>query len=332
MKSRQRRAGFTLIELLVVIGIILVLATLAIFIAPRLSDDERITRSSDQLQGWFMIQKNRAHRDQIPRGIRLVPDPEHPNFVTHLYYIEQPEDWKGGTIQIPSPFAPGDPPLPPPLLPGSLATCFVANKDLLNEGIVTPGDNLLLDSYETVPLNSHRIYQVEFLPQNGNRPAGTRLVFGAQDNSVPSSYRPVAGPIGPGEANFRIVRQPRVMVGEQPLQLPREAVIDLANNFGFPALTTDGANTVLPGGSLDILFGSRGQVIGANAIGGKIILRLRGVGADWNMPSDQGDQILIVIHTRTGMVTTHPVNISPPFGMPGHDPYMFVRDGKASGM
>lgn len=327
MKKMHSRSGFTLLELLVVIGVILVLATLALFIAPRLNDDQRIVRGSDLIQGWMLIQKQRAHRDQVPRGIRLVPNADNPRFVSEMHYIEQPEDWKGGSLQVPSPFVPGDPPIPlgaPPL-----ATAFIANKDLVNEGVVSAGDYLVLDSYETVPLNSHRIFQAQYLPANGSRPAGTRFILGAADGTA---FRPVAGPIGPGETNFRIVRQPRVMVGEQPLQLPRECVIDLAGNMTFPPLTTDGGNTWLPGQSLDIIFGSRGQVIGDNAIGGKIILRMRGVGADGMRPSNQGDQLLITIHTRTGLITSHPVNLDPPFGSPGHDPYRFVRDGKTSGM
>jgi len=331
MKKMHSRSGFTLLELLVVIGVILVLATLALFIAPRLNDDQRIVRGSDLIQGWMLIQKQRAHRDQVPRGIRLVQNTDNPGFVSEMFYIEQPEDWKGGSLQVPSPFVPGDPPIPPGVPP--LATAFIANKDLVNEGVVSAGDHLVLDSYETVPLNSHRIFLAQYLPTNGSRPAGTRFILGAADGTA---FRGVAGPIGPGETNFRIVRQPRVMVGEQPLQLPKECVIDLAGNtiggIPYPALTTDAGNTVLPGGSLDIIFGSRGQVIGANAIGGKIILRMRGVGADNMRPSDQGDQLLITIHTRTGLITSHPVNLDPPFGLPGHDPYRFVRDGKTSGM
>jgi hypothetical protein len=118
------------------------------------------------------------------------------------------------------------------------------------------------------------------------------------------------------------------MVGEQPLQFPRDVVIDLAGNFGYPALTTDAGLTVLPGASLDIVFNQRGQVLGANSIGGKVILRLR----NGDRASNDGDQLLITIHTRTGLITTHPVNVDPPFGNAMHDPYLFVRDGKSSGM
>lgn len=339
MIIKLRRPGFTLIEMLVVIGIILVLATLTMFIAPRLQDDQRTARGSDVIQGWLMIAKQQAHRDQVPRGIRIVPNAMNPSIATELFYIEQPEDYNGlrnaadsqptsylaSTITIPSPI------VPPPGVP-PLATAFIPNRDLVGEEIInaTGGDFVMLDSYETVPANGHRIFSAAFLqaPAAAGGQFGTHLVFGAADNSITNSYRPVGGPVGPGERSFRIVRQPRVMVGEKPLQLPRDVIIDLANNFGNPALTTDAGHTFLPGGSLDIVFGSRGQVIGANAIGGKIILRVR----NGTRNSDDGDQLLITVHTRTGLITSHPVNTDPPFGNVGHDPYRFIRDGKSSGM
>ena len=116
------------------------------------------------------------------------------------------------------------------------------------------------------------------------------------------------------------------MVGEQPLLFPRDVVIDLRPSMLLSdgVTITDGGISQLPGNSPDIVFNQRGQVIGANGIGGKIILRLRNGDRECN----DGDQLLITIHTRTGLITTHPVNVDPPFG----DPYLFVRDGKSSGM
>ena len=123
------------------------------------------------------------------------------------------------------------------------------------------------------------------------------------------------------------------MSGEPTLQLPRDVVVDLDPKTA--------GTSVLPGlGSadgLDILFSQRGQVIGSNGNGGKIILRVRNVDkqANPNFSSansqvyDAGEQLFIVVHTRTGLVTAHPFNNDQ---SGNNDWYRFTRDAKDSGM
>src|SRR5256885_10419789 len=88
----KARSAFTLIELLVVIFIILVLASLALLLTPRMAEDQRVTRGADQVSGWLLIAKQRSFRDQVPRGVRLIPDASNQNWVKELEYIERPED------------------------------------------------------------------------------------------------------------------------------------------------------------------------------------------------------------------------------------------------
>src|SRR5437868_2093965 len=86
--SCGRRHGFTLVELLVVMGLLLVLAALAVMIIPSISNDQRATQGATQLQQWLEIAKQRAMRDRAPRGIRLVPG-SIAGQITELEYIEQ---------------------------------------------------------------------------------------------------------------------------------------------------------------------------------------------------------------------------------------------------
>ena len=79
---------------------ILVLATLAVLILPRLGDDQKSVRSADQISMWLLISKQRAYRDQAPRGVRLVRSVDDPNFVKELVYIEQPEDLVGTALYL----------------------------------------------------------------------------------------------------------------------------------------------------------------------------------------------------------------------------------------
>src|SRR5262245_30002420 len=89
---RSRRRGFTLVEMLVVLGLNLLLITLALALVPAINDKRAAARCADQLQGWLLIAKQRAMRDQAPRGLRLIPESPTSGFVRALEYVEQPPD------------------------------------------------------------------------------------------------------------------------------------------------------------------------------------------------------------------------------------------------
>ncbi len=350
-----RRRGMTLIELVVVISLILVLLTLGLLISPRLAEDQRSVRTGDLISGWLYMCKNRAYRDQQTRGIRLIVGAD--GNCHEIALIERPEDYRGGVLQVPSPFVGsiGAPYDPPNGKQGS--TAFLHGIDLTNalnpieEPIVAAGDFLVFDSLEAIPYNSHRIAYLRYFPAGASPQApqgGTHIVCATYDMnwwSVINGGAPI--PVGSayGKSDqFRFVRQPRPLVGEPTLQLPRDMVVDLppgvnlnppydpanASNPSNAPLSQAYGGTVLPGlgqiDQLDILFSPRGQLQGSNSRDGKTILRIR----NGTRGQFDGDQLLVVIYTRSGIISTHPVDVTP--NAQGQlDPYSFVRDGESSG-
>src|SRR5262245_4676704 len=65
------RNAFTLVELLVAMTIIAILATIAIAFFPNAASAARESRAAQITQSTLLIAKQRALRDQAPRGVRL---------------------------------------------------------------------------------------------------------------------------------------------------------------------------------------------------------------------------------------------------------------------
>jgi prepilin-type N-terminal cleavage/methylation domain-containing protein len=284
----RRRAGFTLIELIVVITIIIILAGLALAFLPTATDRQRATQGAGMLQGWLLIAKQRALRDQAPRGLRLVIDPANPTIVTQCQYIEQPDPMSGGQAMT---------------NPAANTVTFTGVD--LTGGFVNPGDQLVQpgDFFET-PINSglpyHQISTVG--PQ-------TITVLANAANPLPPATLPS------GTSSYQIVRAPRVATGDPTLNLPKDIAIDVG--AGRSIITADAR------GFFDIVFSPAGPVMGRGLTNGRIILWVRDVSLD---PSQPGEQTLITVYSRTGLIAAHPAVLA------GPNPYLYTQDGRASGL
>src|SRR5207249_10041026 len=91
----RSRSAFTLVEMLIVVSILLIITVAVVAVAPRFTDDRKLSRAADGLAQWLLTVKQRSYRDQIPTGLRLFADPQHNGLITELQYIQQPDDFKG---------------------------------------------------------------------------------------------------------------------------------------------------------------------------------------------------------------------------------------------
>jgi type II secretory pathway pseudopilin PulG len=317
--DRRTRTGFTLVEMLVVMGFLLVLATLTVAIAPRFQERQKVAKAADQLQGWLLIAKQRAKNDRAPTGVRIYVPSNQPllsnqPLATDLAYIQRPDDFRPGAnpgggfrwaqIAVPNPGNQVVLTPPPPLQ--TLPADFAGGAAPSNKALwpVQPGDYLEIKGGGLL----HQIV-APVLP-----------------NQL-QVFSPFPYAIAPTD-DYRIIREPRLLQGETPLQLAQDVAIDFApspyplyatsnTSLGFPRLVQ--ANT-----PLDILFAPSGALLKPVATGDKIMLWLRDPTQDAKNP---GDQILITIQVRTGLIAAHPVD--PP---PSTDPYSFAKDPRSSGL
>jgi hypothetical protein len=116
-------------------------------------------------------------------------------------------------------------------------------------------------------------------------------------------------PVG-STVEYRVIRQPRVLTGETPLQLPAGICIDPSRSVGLPSTP--------PG---DIMFSSQGGVLNSNG-NDRFILWVNDYTKDASSP---GEQFLILIQTHTGFIAQHPV-------APGANPYLYTQDARSSGL
>lgn len=288
----MRRTAFTLIELLVVMALMVVLATLVIAFFPSAATSARESRAGSNLQGWLNIAKQRALRDQAPRGLRLWIAQAAPNnqigpitfdpvanpIAIECQYIEQPDDYSG------------------PRIASGINTAEI---------VFDPGTDLY-NGYSNA-LTDEKYWTV----QRGDRleVLGTGLVHIV--TAVPNMMTinispPLAYPIPTGArtSNYRIIRRPRV-VGDETLKLPHGTMIDLKVSGNVPyVFELNSATPPMPVPvAVDILFAPSGEVISPGLAADKIHLWVRAPSNDAATDTPyRGDPTLISIFVRTGFV------------------------------
>jgi len=337
-KTINRRGAFTLIEMLVVIGIILVIAALAAAFAPRVSDSQNLTRAVDSLEQWLLTAKMRAKRDQLATGIRFVPAPGDPaGTCSQFQYIQQPDPLSGGWVSTTNtsgsvPYVNGT------FLTGGI--CMPTPN--LSPPIVKPGQVLFGNVDFTLGGNALLVQRGDYLEV---RDGGVYLIAGVVLSSptnmlqlgslstvnTPGSVLYSPGPpplyltttayetslsITERTTNYRILRQPRILIGEAELQMP--------NNFAVD--TTLGGNVQATAvGNFDILFSPSGAVIGANAGSGKLLMIVHDLFANPTTSFDSNRAGIVGVQSRTGFIGAYSV-------APGADPFAFVESGRESGL
>jgi hypothetical protein len=123
-----------------------------------------------------------------------------------------------------------------------------------------------------------------------------------------------------GTTNYRILRQPRILIGEEPLSFPN----NFAANFNtIPGTTTAGSNVAAgPSGFPEILFSPTGAVVGTNAGSGMLFITVY----DQTMnPFDLNRTGIVAVQTRTGFIGAYAAASTA-------NPFYFAQIARESGL
>jgi len=294
-RASHRPEAFTLIELLVVMALMMVIATLGYMAFDSLQTNRTRTGAVDRVSGWLLYAKQRAKRDMLPTGVRLiVPPSTDPAFVganlaTQLQFVQQPDNYTGGTCQS---------------IDATTKTATFTGVDFIGTDPSAPKDQWAVQAGDYL-----EVYGGGGVRRITDVPSATTLTLqNAPDQAVNA----------PGTGNYRILRQPRPIVGEEVLTLPQDMVVDLnsGRSQGVPTRTT-------PTGTVnEIVFATTGAVTGVGTGVGQIFLWVRDNTVA--SPTAEGSAI-VAVQVRTGFIAAHPVD-------PGADPYFFAKDARSSGM
>jgi prepilin-type N-terminal cleavage/methylation domain-containing protein len=321
MRSTHRpppssRPGLTLVELLVVIAIIAGLAALAALIFPRLQDSQRTSKGADIVQGQLFISKQMALRDQLARGVRLVSTgASGANVFDQLQLIEQPPAFATGVV--PNPIIAPNVPWPVDPTNGWFIVTFAADPITgavpdFSTGAVLAGDLLDLAA-------ANDGYTIVAPPASG----AMHLIMKVQANppAVWVLTQPQITYTGsPFPFYYRIIRSPRPLTGQAPINLPNNIVVDTPSILGGGSLIPRDTD-----GNFEVLFDPSGKVLRASGSQGKVVLWVKDV-TPAAQQSMNADQTLIAVYTRNGLITAQPVNPDPT------NYYKFIQDGATSGM
>jgi len=371
------RKVFTLVELLVVMSIMIIFGAMTVAFYPSVSSDNELSRIANQVQGMIVGARQTARRELVATGIRFLPS-TNPNVCEQLLLIQKPADIYGYTfgpmiyqvgplnVNIASFVAPSavNNPLKYQQLISVVQFPYPVWSSSSEEELVKEGD-LLINMNELPPKACRILGKPNFAIFNnglntqinsdypiGSYPRGWTNVFLPNDlalidvgdyNPFQNGNSPVSPTLAYQPKNYRIIRNPRVIPGEKPIDLPANFEISLITQSSFTvfptAQTTAGDPAPVPvavnlskgfSGELDIVFDSNGSISSQSA-SSDVYLWLH------RKDSEIGDfnqDAIICIRKKNGAVGIFPVNpltygTAPNFYF---DPFSFAKNPSNEGL
>ena len=362
---KATRKALTLVELMVAMAIIVMFSALTVAFYPSVASDNELSRIANQIQGMIVGARQAARREIVPGGVRFIP-----SVVTgisafdKLILIQKPGDLIGYQPDVgPLSFV-GGPILIQPTSLTPLSSSLISDPNYYHplkifsdrvllvqlgvnvwspnseEELVKDGDLLFNNNIDTRPVA--RIIgrpNPAFYTNNLNSPAQFNMDVFTPTNLFmidAHDYNPAADMLTLTQRqNYRIYRQPRVVSGEKPFEIPE--------NYDIPTdvrtVFTTNASPLVPfcvnlkrgfTNEFDLVFDTDGAISNQSATGDVYIwLHKRDAAAN-----DFYQDAVICIRKKNGAVGIFPIDSEPKTSMSGiyYDPFSFARNPANEGL
>ena len=318
MTPRHARSGFTLVELLVATGILLILAGLSVGVISVALEGDRVPSSARQVQSYLEGARDRAIFAQENRGVRFLRSETRPNEVVSMIYIGSAGEFTG-TAQYDDLMGAED-----VLTQEDTGQTWT---DLWNRGLLVNGSSVKVasgiryqihdDTFDTMT------YPGQYIDRSPPRIKLARDWIGAVDPD------PSMDAIGNGLANqgYTLELAPVPLADEEVVSLPQGTVIDVQQSQ-LPLFWQ-----TFPGARMEVLFSPHGTVTGSTTASGLLHFviadtRDTELGRAVGDPTKQGEELIVTLFTRTGLIETSPVDTTDVSAPPGaDDPFNFAETG-----
>lgn len=222
------RKGMTLVELLVVMSIMVTFAAITAAFYPSISSDNQIAQTANKIQNILVGARQKARRDFNVTGVRFFPDTTNPNIANQMMLVQKPVDLTG--LSLGASLHQPQLPLNPTIIQFSIPVWgFPTGEDLImaNDIYVDPVTNNSTQILSKGVLNTQMIIKSNFYSPNIN-PANATL-------------------------NYKIIRRPRIVPGEEAIPMPDGYEILLGANFYGPKVNPSDS-------SIDVCFEKTGAL------------------------------------------------------------------------
>ena len=304
------RRGMTLVELLVVMSIMVTFAAITAAFYPSISSDNQIAQASNKIQNMLVGARQKARRDSNATGVRFFSNDT--LSANQMMLIQKPVDLTGynlAAVNVNIGF------IPPNIVSFSdnsnnpWPVWFATGEDLVmaNDILVEPVTN-----------NSTRI--------TSKGPSANQMFINSTF-CTPTFSTPL---------NYKIIRQARIVPGEEAIPMPDgyEILLYVTNLNGIKCLCFSGPNfnpSVIPTeSSIDVCFEKTGAVYQID-FAANVYIWVHKTGST----KYSEDDAIIGIQRNNGKVAVFPVGLVD-FNNAGntnlHNPFMFARNPTNEGL
>ena len=308
--SLRIRRGMTLVELLVVMSIMVTFAAMTAAFYPSISSDNQISQTSNKIQNLLVSARQKARRDNNVTGVRFFPDTNNPSSATQMMLVQKPVDLTGSSLGANIVFS--SPNIVSFFLPDNANTPYPVWGFAPSEDLVMANDILV----DPLTNNSTKIIGRRYIPPT-NTPDNKSMLINS-DFCTPTFSMPL---------NYKIIRQARIVPGEEAIPLPEGYEILLSPNgincfFGPKVNPSDS--------SIDVCFEKTGAVYQID-FASNVYIWVHKTGST----KYAEDDAIIGIQRNNGKVAVFPVGLvdfSNAANTNLHNPFMFARNPTNEGL